>query len=113
MAELVQAKLVTGEWIIGAVQNTLEKSNTIRIKQPLMIQIVQQGPDKYGLALIPFDSSNPEGTVEIFLDKIVARPESISQQLHDAYMKQTSQIAIATELEAGIAGISLKGTDKK
>jgi hypothetical protein len=108
MSNLLQAKLLTGEWIIGAVQDKLfEDTESILLKQPRLIQIVPQGPQQYGLALVPFDPTDPEGTLELFLRSIVARPTSIARPLHDAYVKQTSQFEIVSELEAGIAGIKL------
>lgn len=99
MTTLLQAKLITGEWVIGQVQETLEEKDTITLKQPLMIHVVQQQPGQYGIALIPYDPTNPEGTVEIFRSAIIARPASIAKGLHDSYIERTSTIEIVSNLE--------------
>lgn len=99
MADLLQVKLSTGEWIIGEVQETIEKNDYLLLKQPLMIHIVPQGPDKYGAALIPFDPTNPSGTVKVFLSSIVASPVTIAKGLYDSYIQNTTGLEIISSLD--------------
>lgn len=99
MANIAQFKLNSGEWIIGTVKEQLQETNSVVLEHPLVIHIVPKGPDSYGVALIPFEPTNPEGQVEIFKSSIAARPLSISKGLHDAYLQRTSTIEIVSSLE--------------
>ena len=98
MADLLQLKISTGEWLIGEGQQTLQEDPFITLKKPLVIHIVPQGDTSYGIALIPFDPANPEGTVEIFRSAIVARPLSIAKGLHDAYIQRTTGLEIVSNI---------------
>jgi len=99
MSDLLQVKLTSGEWVIGQVQEQLQDTGSLILKQPLVIRIVQQAPNQYGIALIPFDPTNPEGTVEVFRSGIVARPMVIEKGIHDAYLQRTTTLEIVSNLE--------------
>ena len=99
MTTLLQVKLTSGEWIIGEVQEQLQDTKSLLVKKPLIIHIVPQGPKQYGIALIPFDPTSPDGTVEVFLSAVVARPVSIEKGLHDAYIQRTTSLEIIASLE--------------
>jgi hypothetical protein len=99
MSNVAQFKLISGEWVIGSVKEQLQETNSVVVEHALVIHVVPKGPDSYGIALIPFDPTNPEGTVEIYKSAIAARPASISKGLHDAYIQRTSAIEIVSSLE--------------
>jgi len=98
MTNLVQIKLVSGEWVLGEVKEQLQDNGSLILIKPLVIHIVPQGPKQYGIALIPFDPTNPDGTVEIFRSAIVARPTVIEKGLYDAYIQRTSTLEIISSL---------------
>lgn len=99
MANIVQLKLSTQEWVVGELQQTLEPTATLTIKQPLMILLVPQGPQNYSLQLAPFNPADPEGTVKIHKSAIVSEPVEIAKSLHDAYVRHTSNIEVVSSLE--------------
>ncbi|TFG99953.1 hypothetical protein E4H12_00755 [Candidatus Thorarchaeota archaeon] len=101
MAHILQLKLTSGEWVIGEAQEHLQHKDSITLKKPLNIRIAKgEGPDQYRIMLVPFDPTNPEGTIEIYLSSIQARPLEVAKDLHDAYVHQTSSIEIVSDLQA-------------
>jgi len=98
MANVVQYKLVTQEWVVGDQQEHLDARDYISLKQPLVIHLVPQGPQNYTLALAPYNPADPEGEVKIYKFAIIGEPAKVPKALHDAYVRQTSQIEIASTL---------------
>lgn len=72
---------------------------TVEMIQPLIIRMVPQGEDQYGLALIPFSHANPEGTHTVKLSYIVSETP-LDANLEKAYIQRTTGIAIASAVEA-------------
>jgi hypothetical protein len=100
MSNIQKLKLVSGEWVIGEEEVRLESSKDIILKKPLVIHIVPQGPQQYGIALLPFDPTDPEGTVEIAKSLVVAISREVSKGLTDAYLQRTTGIEIVSSIEA-------------
>lgn len=99
MANIVQYKLVTQEWVVGDQQDLLESRDHIYLKQPLVIHLVPQGPQNYTLALAPYNPADPEGEVKIYKSAIISEPTKVPKSLHDAYVRQTSTIEIVSALD--------------
>lgn len=94
-------KLVTNEWVVGEVEVaggdglfSVPKGDVVLIS-PMLIHVVPQGEQSYGLALMPYNPTNPDAKLEVFAHAIVATSEP-TKQLADAYMRQRSGIEIVS-----------------
>lgn len=96
MDKIVVFKLVTSEWIVGKHEGNVDED--LMLEQVLAIHIVPKGPQTYGLALVPFDPTNPEGMVRLNKNSIVAQSMEVAKGLSDAYLKQTTSIEIVQDL---------------
>jgi hypothetical protein len=97
-------KLVTGEWVVSEVGHGSLQSGatTVTLKFPMQVHIVPQG-NQYGLALLPFNPTNPEGDFHLNSHSIVGESEP-TKELSDAYMRQRSGIEIVSSLPGAIIG---------
>ena len=105
--QLLQCKLITGEWIIGQVKEQLQETNSVILEKPLVVHVVPRGPSDYGIALIPFNPVSADTTVEVFKSAIIAKPDKIEKGLHDAYIRNATNLEIVQDL-ADLSG----GDDK-
>ncbi len=99
MANIVQYKLSTNEWIVGELQETLEVGDSVTLSKVFTLHVVPNGPNSFQIAMVPFDPANPEGTHKIRRDKIVAEPTGLTKELVHAYVQRTSAIEIVPGLE--------------
>ena len=84
-------EVIAEQWDVGDVW--------VDVKHALVIQVVPQGPNQYGIALIPLSPTNPESRMRIFNHAIVAQSlDPIPNELANAYVKQTSSIEIVSSL---------------
>lgn len=98
MANVVQYKLITNEWIVGDLQETLEMRDYVTLSKVLILHVVPNGPQSFQIAMLPFDPANPEGTHKIPRSSIVAEPTEIADGLKRAYIQRTSDIEIVPSL---------------
>jgi hypothetical protein len=98
MVNLVQLKLVSGEWIVGEVVDLLEPSRALTLKFPLQLHIVQHGPQEYRIVLVPFNPADPEGTIHVEPQGIALQAAKISKALHDEYVHRTTGLELATTM---------------
>lgn len=90
-------RTLSGEEVI--FKSGKETDDTIEMVQPLIIRMVPQGDDQYGLALIPFSHANPEGTHTVKKSYLVSEC-ALDANLEKAYIQRTTGIAIASAVEA-------------
>lgn len=98
MANLVQLKLVSGEWIVGEVVDMLEPTQALTLKFPLQLHIVQHGPQEYRIVLVPFNPADPEGKIAIEPQGIALSTVEVSKALHDEYIHRTTGLELATTM---------------
>ena len=96
--EVKVVKLVSGEEVIGKLEDTGDDYIVIANARSLMMQ---QGPDgQVGLGMVPFmpSADNPatdsESNVKIYSQFIMAEPTTVPSALEDAYLRSTSKIAL-------------------
>jgi len=89
-------RVSTGEEIIYGIES--ENNDTINMKFPMIVRIVPSGPDSYGLGMIPYSPSFPEGIHELRKSHIVSNCKDVPDGLVKAYLQQTSGIQIVSAL---------------
>lgn len=90
-------QLVTGQTVIGKVH---EQTDTyVTLDHPLGISVVQVAQDQFGLRLVPFDPSEPEGLTRFYNSAIVSELLAIPDGLIKSYLEQTSSIQIISALD--------------
>jgi hypothetical protein len=97
MSNIQLVRTASGEEVI--FKTGTETDETVDMIQPLIIRMVPQGEDQYGLALIPFSHANPEGTHNVKQSYIIAHCE-LNDNLKRAYIQRTTGIEIASAVEA-------------
>lgn len=98
MLDIVKIQITTGHTVIGRlVENSSDR--WIVLEHPLGVQVVQTGQDQFGLKLVPFDPSNPEGKTKFYVSQIVSELLDLPEGLVNAYVKQTSNIQIISALD--------------
>jgi hypothetical protein len=96
--EVTVLKLVSGEEVIGKVEEQNDEYIVLGNARSLMMQ--QTGDGQVGLGMVPFmpSADNPatdtESDVKVYKQFIMAQPTAIPSGLEDAYIRSTSKIAI-------------------
>lgn len=90
-------KLVSGEEVVAKVVK--EDDNCVVVEKPRSIQPVPQGPNTFGIALIPYFISNGDGVINILRNGIAAFCDA-PEDMQRAYMQNTSGIQIASSFLA-------------
>jgi hypothetical protein len=88
-------RLTNGEEVIFDVGTDTE--NTVEMKNPQLVQIVPQGPDTYGIAMLPYSPAVPSGSHILNKKNIMSETETPAD-LEKAYIQRTSGIEIVTSL---------------
>ncbi len=97
MNDVRKFQLVNGLDVIAKVVD--ETDTTFTTEHALLIRVVQQGPDQYGLALVPFDPSNPEGKMKFYRAAVVCEAVDVPDGMVKAYLERTSSIQIISALD--------------
>lgn len=97
MSQIKKFLLVNGYDVIGKVIE--ETDTTFTTEHALLIRVVQQGPEQYGLALVPFDPSHPEGKVKFYRNNVVCEVVDLPAGMEKAYLERTSSIQIIQALD--------------
>lgn len=90
---IVVIKLITGEEVIGRLEN--ESDTTITISKARVIQMVQTGPQAMGMAMVPYLASNIDGDIEFVRTAVIVGPIEPSDEAGKPYLQQTTSIALA------------------
>lgn len=96
MEQYFLIKLNNGDEVIG--KGTIDDRGDMCLSKARIIQMLPQGPQTYGLALIPLFAGDPDGTSRIFNASVMAWVSDVPERLVKAYMQQTSAIELATSL---------------
>lgn len=97
MSNVRKFQLSNGLDVIG---NVIEETDTtFTTEHALLVRVVQQGPDQFGLALVPFDPSHPEGKVKFYRTNVVCEVVDLPEGLIKAYLERTSSIQIISALD--------------
>ena len=91
---VVVLKLVTGEEIVTEIKSSHQMDGVLHVKQPLQVQIVNDGQGGRAKALLPLMMLAPESDVDIHLNKIVAYVVAPSE-VEKAYIQETSSILLS------------------
>lgn len=97
MSEVKKFQLVNGLDVIGKVIE--ETDATFTTEHALLIRVVQQGSDQFGLALVPFDPSHPEGKMKFYRNNVVCEVVDLPDGMVKAYLERTSSIQIIQALD--------------
>lgn len=76
------------------------KSGVKLLANLLVVTVVPQSASTYGLGLIPYSPSNPDGNWYVSVNDIVGVAETIPTEIEKAYLSRTSSIEIATSLSS-------------
>lgn len=98
MSDIRKIQITTGHTVIGKVVGE-SSDRWVVLEHPLGVQVVQTGQDQFGLKLVPFDPSNPEGRTKFYMSQIVSELMDLPEGLVNAYIKQTSSIQIISALD--------------
>lgn len=91
-------KLLTGEEVI--FKSGEEDNNSVVMKNPIILHVVPQGQDQYGLQLFPYSPSCPEGDHVLKTSSIVSECKDVPDGLIKAYIQRTTGIEIASAVDA-------------
>lgn len=94
MSEVKTLKMSSGEEVLCKIEEIDEDTRVYTISSPMVLQILQ-GPQGYGLGLIPWIHSTKRGNIEVSLNHVMALIEP-DKDVIDAYLSQTSGIQLAT-----------------
>ncbi len=97
MSNVKKFQLTNGFDVIGKVIE--ETDTTFTTEHDLMVRVVPQGQDQYGLALVPFDPSHPEGKMKFYRNNVVCEVVDIPEGMVKAYLERTSSIQIISALD--------------
>lgn len=97
MSEVKKFQLVNGFDVIGKVVE--ETDTTFTTEHALIFQVIQTGPDQYGLKLVPFDPSNPEGKMKFYRNNVMCEAVDLPDGMVKAYLERTSSIQIISALD--------------
>lgn len=96
MSNINLVRLTTGEEIIFKMIH--ETTETCTMESPMIMRVVPQGQEQYGLAMIPYSPSIPDGTHTLMKHHIVAKADNVPSNLEKAYLQQISGIEIVSAL---------------
>lgn len=96
MSDVTTLKMASGEEVICKVEALASAGNNKKylVSSPMILQIIQ-GPQGYGLGLIPWVHSVKRGEIPIDESHVVA-VFSPDKEIIDAYLSQTSGIQLAS-----------------
>jgi hypothetical protein len=74
-------KLVTGEELIGDVDEIPNKQNQLKFVKPCIVQLVpsRSNPEQVGMALIPYASYTKDHTIFVDADSVVWEQEPVDE----------------------------------
>lgn len=90
-------KLVSGEEIITKVLEDSSLQSYIVIEKPRSIQPVPQGPNQFGIGLLPYIITNADGQIKLYKAAISGECDAPSD-VEKVYLQQTTNIQIASSL---------------
>lgn len=98
MSNVRLVKLTSGDEVIFEAGE--EKLGSVVMKKPILLHVVPQGNDQYGLQLFPYSPSNPEGDHMLKTTQIVSESVIVPEGLVRAYVQRTTGIEIASAVDA-------------
>jgi len=102
MAEIKVFKLVSGEEIIGSLVSQSSSPPGYVLEKVRAIHLVPQGQHQFGVAMMPFMTSDPSGQITIMTPAISAQVVNVPDDMERTYLAQTSSIQIASTLMEGV-----------
>ena len=70
--DLIMVKLVTGEWVIGRDGGDNEERNSFYLDKPYTVMVGTHPDGGWGTALIPYNMTNPNGSIEFSKGAVIA-----------------------------------------
>lgn len=90
-------KLVSGEEIITKVFEDVPLQSFIIIEKPRSIQPIPQGPNQFGIGLLPYMITNADGQIKLYRTAISGECDA-PPDVEKVYLQQTTNIQIASTL---------------
>ena len=94
MSEVKTLKLSSGEEVLCKVEEIDEDAGVFTVSSPMVLQILQ-GPQGYGLGLIPWLHSTKHGKIEVSVSHIIGLTDP-DKDVTDAYLSQISGIQLSS-----------------
>jgi len=90
---VISFKLLSGEEVMGRLVEELD--TIIKLEKVRSVQMVQQGPQQMGMAIIPYSATNIDGVIPFRKTALSTDPMTPSDETEKLYMQQTTTIALA------------------
>ena len=90
--------LISGQEVLAEVIHDVDPDypNAFVVKQAMVIQLVPNGRDTYGIGLLPLSAINTEGEQRIYNSAVASEASTIPEDMVNAYIKRTSSIEIVS-----------------
>lgn len=92
--DLIMVKLVTGEWVIGRDGGDNEERNSFYLDKPYTVMVGTHPDGGWGTALIPYNMTNPNGSIEFSKGAVIAEPRTLTEELEGMYIETTTDIQL-------------------
>lgn len=97
MSNIKAIKLINGIEIIGKVENGRDGTWKV-IKNPMAVEMMQNGKGEVGIGLAPVALSNSDISSIDIDDKHILFMIDVDKEIEKSYIKQTSGIELVTAL---------------
>ena len=91
--KVISFKLLSGEEVMGRLVG--EVDTTITLEKVRGVQMVQQGPQQMGMAMIPYSATVIDGEIPFYKSAMSTTPMTPSAETEKLYMQNTTSIALA------------------
>ena len=91
--QVLSFKLLSGEEVMGRLVK--ESDATITLEKVRSVQMVQQGPQQMGMAIVPYSATVIDGEIPFRRSAMSTDPMTPSDETEKMYMQQTTSIALA------------------
>lgn len=89
--------LISGKEVMGKVVK--QDSDTIVLESPVVIQIIPQSKESYGIGLYPYSPTDPSGSRIFYINNIESECITIPSDLEKTYIQETTGISIVTSFK--------------
>ncbi len=93
MSQVISFKLLSGEEVMGRLVNEID--TTITLEKVRSVQMVQQGPQQMGMAIIPYSATVIDGEIPFRKSAMSTDTMTPSDETEKLYMQQTTSIDLA------------------
>lgn len=93
MSKVISFKLLSGEEVMGRLVE--EWTDGIKLEKVRSVQMVQQGPQQMGMAIIPYSATQIDGVIPFRKSAMSTDIITPSDETEKLYLQQTTSIALA------------------